>query len=734
MPFTQTDRLIRIDTPLGDDVLLLRGFSGEEGLSQLFRFELDLLTEGPAIDFGAIIGQPVTIRVELIDEKERFFNGYVSRFAQTGSETGVIHYSAEMVPWLWFLTRTADCRMFQNKSTPDIIEQIFADLGFTDYRLDLQGTYDPREYCVQYRETDFNFISRLMEQYGMFYFFEHEESKHTLVIGDHSKAHKKLPTQPIVEWEAQGSGLQEEDVINSLEFEKEFRPGKFSHTDFNFKTPSTSLAANEPSVISIGGNNQYEIYDYPGEYEKKANGQNLAKVRMEEEEAQHLIVTGGSTVRAFTSGYTFTLQDYFPQEMNQAYLLTNVSHMGTMGNSYSPGGGSGGSEQAYSNTFSCIPASVPYRSQQVTPKPVVQGPQTAIVVGPSGEEIWCDEFGRVKVQFHWDREGKNDENSSMFVRVSQLWAGKGWGAMFIPRIGHEVVLEFLEGDPDRPLITGRVYHAENMPPYPLPAEATKSTIKSNSSKGGGGSNEFRFEDKKGSEEMYLHAEKDQNTVVENDQTTVVKHDQAILVENDRTKTVKNNQWESIEVDKTISVGGNHAETITGSMTQSITGNMAQSVDSAKTETITLAKALSIGGAYQVSVGAAMNETVGGAKTEEVGAYKGEAIGGNKSEVIGGSKSVSTAQNLTETVGKDQSVTVAKNLTEKVGGKHSEQVTKEFEVKAKKIQLIGEDQIVLKAGKAEIVMKKNGDIVINGKKINIKGSGDVIVKGSKIKGN
>ena len=367
MPFTQTDRLIRIDTPLGDDVLLLRGFSGQEGMSQLFKFELDLLTEGPAIDFGAIIGQPVTIRVELIDEKERFFHGYISRFAQTGSETGVIHYSAEMVPWLWFLTRTANCRMFQNKSTPDIIEQIFADLGFSDYQLNLQGTYDPREYCVQYRETDFNFISRLMEQYGMFYFFEHEESKHTLVIGDHPKAHKKLPTQPTVEWDAQGSGLQEEDVINSLEFEKEFRPGKFSHTDFNFKTPSTSLAANEPSVISIGGNNQYEIYDYPGEYEKKANGQALAKIRMEEEEAQHLIVTGGSTVRAFTSGYTFTLQDYFPQEMNQAYLLTNVSHMGTMGNTYSPGGQAGGGEEAYSNSFSCIPASVPGRQVELAP-------------------------------------------------------------------------------------------------------------------------------------------------------------------------------------------------------------------------------------------------------------------------------------------------------------------------------------------------------------------------------
>ena len=215
MPFTQTDRLLRIDTPLGPDVLLLRGFTGEEGISQLYKFELDLLTEGPPIDFGTIIGKLVTIRVELIDDRERFFHGYISRFAQIGSETGVIHYSAEMVPWLWFLTRTADCRMFQNKTIPDILEQIFSDLGFTDYRLDLQGTYEAREYCVQYRETDFNFVSRLMEQYGMFYFFEHEETKHTLVIGDHPKVHAKLPTQATVEWEPRGSGLQEEDVITS---------------------------------------------------------------------------------------------------------------------------------------------------------------------------------------------------------------------------------------------------------------------------------------------------------------------------------------------------------------------------------------------------------------------------------------------------------------------------------------------------------------------------------------
>lgn len=716
MPFTQTDRLLRIDTLLGPDVLLLRGFTGEEGISQLYRFELDMLTEGPAIDFGAIIGEPVTVRVELIDEKERYFHGYISRFAQTSSETGVIHYSAEMVPWLWFLTRTADCRMFQNKTIPDIIKEIFTDLGFSDYRLDLKGTYEPREYCVQYRETDFNFVSRLMEQYGMFYFFEHQEDKHTLVIGDHPKVHAKLPTQGIVEWEGRGSGQYEGDFINSLQFEKEFRPGKFTHTDYNFKTPSTSLSANVPSVISIGGNGQYEIYDFPGEYEKKANGETLAKIRMEEEEARHLIVTGGGTVRAFTSGYTFTLENYVPLEMNQAYLLTSVHHMGTMGNIYSSTGKRGGGEEAYSNTFTCIPASVPFRSPQITPKPVVQGPQTAMVVGPAGEEIWCDEYGRVKVQFHWDREGERNELSSCWVRVSQLWAGKNWGAMFLPRIGHEVIVEFLEGDPDRPIATGRVYNAENMPPYPLPGEQTKSTIKSNSSKGGGNSNELRFEDKAGSEEVYLHGAKDWTIAIDHDKNQTVGHDETQAIGNDRTRSVGNNesisittnrdksvgvnQSESVGVNKTIKVGGNHSETIGG--------NETVTVGIAAAHTIAAAKALTIGAAYQVSVGAAMNETIGGAKAEEIGAAKSVNVGLVSSENIGKSKTVNAGDDICESAGKDVTIDAGKNMTLTAG-----------------------DQITIKTGSASIVMKKNGDITINGKKISITASGDIVMKGKKI---
>ncbi|MBW2740493.1 MAG: type VI secretion system tip protein VgrG, partial [Deltaproteobacteria bacterium] len=382
-------------------------------------------------------------------------------------------------------------------------------------------------------------------------------------------------------------------------------------------------------------------------------------------------------------------------------------------------GGSGQeSELSYANSFTCIPFDVPYRPPRLTPKPVVEGTQTAIVVGPAGEEIYPDEHGRVKVQFHWDREGTNDENSSCWIRVSQVWAGAGWGAMHIPRIGQEVIVDFLEGDPDRPIITGRVYNGTNTPPYSLPDEKTKSTIKSDSSLGGGGSNEIRFEDKKGEEEIYLHGQKDWTIAIENDKNQTVGHDETLSVGNDKTIEIGANHTESIGANMSIRVGKNKTETVT--------------INTA--ETIGVAKELTIGGAYQVTVGAAMNETVGGAKMEEVGAYKMEAVGGNKSETIGGSKSLSTGKGLTEKVGKSQSVEISENLDEKVGGKHIEQVSKEYAVNAKKIQLMAEDQIVLKTGKAEIVMKKNGDIMIKGKKIQIKGSGDVIIKGSKIKEN
>ena len=755
MPHTQENRLIGLETPLGKDILLLRGFSGQEGISRLSNFDLDLLSHDPDIKFEDIIGKRVTLRVTLGSEKKRYFNGFISRFMQTGSDRGLANYRATMVPWTWFLTRTSDCRIFQKKTIPDIIRQIFKDLGFTDYKLQLQGTFEPRDYCVQYRETDFNFVSRLMEQYGLLYFFEHEKDKHTLVIANDPTAHQPCPEQKDAKWDPQGSGALAEDVITSFQWEQILRPGKYAVTDYNFETPSTSLDAEMKSTIEVGGNSKLEIYDYPGEYAKKNQGDAIAKLRMEEEEAQYFVVTGTSSCRAFTSGYRFDLKDYVRKDMNQAYLLTSLHHVATVGGTYTTTT-VGKDESAYTNSFTCIPHKVPFRPPQVTPKPIIQGVQTAVVVGKAGEEIWTDNYGRVKVQFHWDREGKYDENSSCWTRVSQNWAGKQWGAMFLPRIGQEVIVEFIEGDPDRPIITGRVYNAEQMPPYLLPGEQTKSTIKSNSSKGGAGSNELRFEDKKGGEEIYLHGQKDWNIVIENDKSQSVGHDESLSVGNNRTKTVKVDQSEDVGSNKKIHVGATHTETIDsdktmtigGNHTETISGNETITVKTASAHTIILARALSVGAGYQVTVGGAMNESIVGLKAEEIGGLKSVNVVGNSSENTKANKSVDATGNISEKAGKDIAMDAGKNIASSAGDNITESAGKDVSISSGKkmnvkagddIGITGDkkgvinikDELTIKCGKAVISMKSNGDITINGNKISVKGDGEITVKGSKI---
>src|SRR6266853_2670402 len=520
--FTQTDRALRIDTPLKADALLLRSVSGQEAVSQLFRFQLELLSEDDAIAFDGIVGKNVTLHVQTVDS-ERAFNGFISRFSQGSRDERFTHYYAEMVPWLWFLTRTADCRIFQRKTVPDIIKKIFADLGFQDFELRLYNSYRQREYCVQYRETDFNFVSRLMEEEGICYFFEHdpEAKKHTLVLADDAAAHKPCPGQAKARCDSASAGSRVEDLISEWRIEQEYRPSAWAHTDYNFETPSTNL------MVTVKDEGKYELYDYPGFYLKKGDGDVHAKTRLQETLAFKSRVSGKSYCRCFTTGSLVEVTDHYRKDMNRKWMLTAVYHQSTIGEAY----GSGGSDEGffYTNTFECIPDSVSFRPSRVTPKPSVQGCQTAVVVGPAGEEIYTDKYGRVKVQFHWDREGKKNEDSSCWMRVSHPWAGKGWGGIHIPRIGQEVIVDFLEGDPDQPIIIGRVYNAEQMPPFGMPGGAMISGIKSNSTKGGGGFNEMSMNDTKGTELINIHAQFDQQKKVE--------HDQRLHVLNNRTKNV-----------------------------------------------------------------------------------------------------------------------------------------------------------------------------------------------------
>jgi type VI secretion system secreted protein VgrG len=651
MPSTQAGQFISITTPLGDDVLLLQSFTGQEEISQLFNFRLELVSEKPPIRLESIIGQNVTVNMALSDSSTRYFNGFVSEFAQTGQDSQFTYYQAEMVPWLWFLSQTLDCRIFQNKTVPEIITQIFQEFGFQDFRIALQGTYERHNVSMQYHEAEFNFISRLMEREGIFYFFEHEQGKHTFVMADQPAAHPVLPVTSALSYRPGNSSGGGVDVVTGFALRREWRPGKYTMNDYNFEVPSIDLEVAATSRVEVGGNRRYELYEHPGDYRRKAQGESLARIRLQEIESISQTVSGTSTCRTMAAGYRFTLMGHNRQDLNQAYVITKVQHEAKVG---------AGATESYTNEFGAIPQLVPFRPLRLTPQPVVRGPEIGVVVGPKGEEIFVDEYGRVKVQFHWDRQGKRDENSSGWIRVAQPWAGKQWGTLFIPRGGDEVLVEFLHGDLNRPVVIGSLYNGEDKPPVSLPAGQTITTIKSSSTKGGDGSNEIRFEDKKGSEEIYLHGQRDWRTVVEHD------------------------HYEIIGNNKTIEIGGNRSETV------------------GKAQTLT------IGASYQVTVGAAMNERVGSDKQSTIGGALSEAVG----------------KDLRLNIGVDGRLTIGGNFSLAAGNGITVEAQKAVTISAADELTLkcGQAAIVLKkngdisiTGK-EISIKASGDIVLKGQKI------------------
>ena len=659
---TQATRHIAIETPLGEDVLLLRRFSAHEEVSRLSQFELDLLSEEYTINFDDIIGQKVAIRMDLPDNGRRYWSGYINRFVQgVSTSTRFAQYRATMVPWLWFLTRTSNCRIFQEKTVPDIVKQVFNDHGFSDVEDRLSGGYRKWIYCVQYRETDFNFVSRLMEQEGIYYYFEHEQNKHTVVLCDSLSKHDPFGDYQEIAFTPDIRSSSQQGRITDWTVEKQVLSGKYAQTDYNFEKPSTSLASNQKDQ-KPHSQAHYEIYEYPGEYPEVADGERYAQIRMEELAESHEICSGQSDSRGICYGHQFEMARHTWDDQNRKYLILATNYQ-AFSEAYET---SGGESEMCACSFTSIPSSIQFRPARTTAKPAIQGIQTAVVTGPAGEEIYTDKYGRIKVQFHWDRDGKYDENSSCWIRVRQNWAGNQWGGLYIPRIKQEVIVDFQEGDPDQPIIVGAVYNANNMPPYGLPGEKTKSTLKSDSTKGGGGSNEIRFEDKKGSEEVYLHGQKDWTIAIDNDKNQTVGHDETMSVGNNRTKSVGVDQSESIGSNKTINVGTNHTETIGANMTLSVGSNKAETVSINTAETIGAAKALTIGAAYQITVGAAMNETVGAAKAEEIGGIKSVNVGANSSENIGGDKSVDAGKNISESAGKDVSITAGKKMSLSAG--------------------------------------------------------------------
>jgi type VI secretion system secreted protein VgrG len=596
MAFTQTSQYLSITTPLGTDKLLIRSIHGEERLSGLFHFFVEAVSEDKALDFATIVGKSATVKMALADgSTTRYINGIVGRFVQAGSDARFFTYFLELHPWFWLMSMMVDCRIWQNKSVIDIVTGLFGELGFTDYKNSTTGTYTALEYCVQYNESAFAFVSRLLEDAGIFYYFEHEEGKHTLVLADASTAFTDCPGAATVDYATYGTWVQQ-NIVTSATIEQAVIPGKYAVDDFGFETPSTDLLGSSDSTKATNGTAR-RIYEYPGGFVKKDDAEAKAKLRMEEREVPNKTLRGTSYCRAWYPGAKSTLAKHYRDDVNAAYAIGRVSHNAT--------------PEAYSNSFEAFPADLTYRPARSTRKPVIPGTQTAIVVGKSGEEIWTDQYGRVKVQFHWDQKGTNDENSSCWIRVAHGWAGKSWGQMFLPRIGQEVVVSFLEGDPDRPLITGSVYNAEQTVPYTLPTDQTKSTIKSNVSKGGGGFNELRFEDKKDSEEVFLQAQKDLNTIVKNNETHKVgtnnadgKGDQTIDVYNNRSITVQkgNNKLQVQEGNLDVDVDkGNETHDVAGTRDITITKKETHTSKDEFAHTVTKDYTLTIDGNLSITV-------------------------------------------------------------------------------------------------------------------------------------
>jgi type VI secretion system secreted protein VgrG len=692
---TQQHRDLAVSTPLGEDQLLLASFRGEEAISRLFQFRLEMLSDDPAIKPQDIVGQNVTFRVNCRNGNVRYFNGHVSRFA-AGAMTpsgDYRKYRAEVVPWLWFLGRTTDCRIFQNKKVPDIIQQIFQDLGFKDFSLSgLQGSYPERVYCVQYRETDLNFVCRLMEEEGIFYYFRHENGKHTLVLSDATTGYGWCAEKE-AHYEATRSTHPDEDRILAWEHVYEFRSGRLAHTDYNFETPSTQLMATESGRVSLPNNKSFELYDYPGEYEDTGDGRRLARVRIEEEEAPFDTVEAESTCRTFSAGHKFTYKDYqLSAESGQTRVITQVLHEAVEPNAYETIAESERdirNAPIYRNTLTCIPESVCFRPPRVTRKAVVQGVQTAVIVGPQGEEIYPDEYGRVKVQFHWDREGKRDENSSCWIRVSQMHAGQGWGYMDLPRIGEEVIVDFLEGDPDRPIITGRVYNAEQMPPFKLPDQKTRRGNSTKTHKGAG-FNEMSMDDTQGQEQLRIHAQYNMDSVVENDETHTVHNNRTKAVDVDETMTIGNNQKLDVGVNKSVKVGTNHDETVGVNQTVNVGTNQSTTVGTNQSNSVGMMKNETVGIMSNEMVGAVKTTSVGAAYALTVGAVMNTAVGFISAEEVGMKKFT--------VVGSDYKVTAGSKFEISCGGSSIKMDS------GGNITIEASSQIVLKGGGATIVMK------------------------------
>lgn len=623
----QDNRAAVLTTPGENDYLVVSRFDGSEAVSELFEYRIEAASIHADIDFDDFLGKNITLTLKSINGAERHFDGILTESQWLGVRGQFHVYRLVLRPWLWLLSYRTDCFIFHNQTVADIVRQVFARHSFASFEDRTGGTYPVLEYCVQYRESDLAFVCRLLEEFGISFFFEHEQGQHKLILVDNNSKYDPAPGESRSYIPLSGQDRRTEECFNHWIPERRFTSGRATLRDYNFKTPKAQMEAVFAGTGSYEHADQ-EIYDYPGRYEKQPDGRSVSSLRLQAEEAQdRRCLATGNCVTIFP-GSTVNLNGHPISGYDKEYVVLRSQHT-FVSQSYRSGGAATG-EDSYEGQYELLSSEIPFRPAAITRKPLVHGPQTAFVVGADGEEIDCDEYGRILVRFHWDRN--NDQ--SMRCRVAQTWASRRWGGMIIPRIGMEVVVEFLEGDPDRPLVTGCVYNGDSMPPYTLPQFKTRSTLMSDSHKGTG-FNEFRFEDERDEEEVFLHAQKYLNAIV-----------------------LDNETWK---------IGGNRDVNITKSASQSIGGDKDMTVSGSHREVVDKERHVTIGASHYSKIGGAEHVQIADDQILEVGGAMHASSGGDMRIEAGGKGHTKIASNYFLDAGKQIVIEAGLSICLKVGG-------------------------------------------------------------------